>query len=294
MTFFAILLVFISAILHASWNVYSKAYGNPLSFMFWALVWSAIVYIPLFAVALIFAPFSPSVWLLSIISGLLCSVYFLALGFAYKDGLVSVAYPVARAFPILVVTWAGSFLGEHPSTQGLAGIILVVAGCFFLPFRKFSLKGGTGFWRSYITKSAFWALVAAVVTSLYSIVDKLAAVRIHHGLASTSMLGQLNYVYVQNLVSLIGVWVIVRFRKLPMDRIPRLHAIIFGIIFLVSYGLVMVALATDSVAYVVAFRQVSIVIATIASMIFTEKFFSWPRFVGALQITVGVVLVGLS
>jgi drug/metabolite transporter (DMT)-like permease len=294
MTLLAIILVFISAILHASWNVYSKAYGNPLSFMFWALVWSSIVYVPLFIAACIFTPFSPLVWCLSILSGLLCSIYFLALGSAYKDGLVSVAYPIARAFPILVVTWAGTFLGEHPSAHGLFGIILVVTGCFFLPFREFKAGTMKGLWKSYATKSAFWALVAALVTSIYSIIDKSAAMHLSGPTYGLSMLGKLNYVYVQNLVSLIGLWAIVRFRKLPMDSVPRAHAIIFGIIFLVSYGLVMLALATDSVAYVVAFRQISIVIATIASMVFSEKFFSWPRFVGVLQIFAGVVLVGLG
>jgi uncharacterized membrane protein len=43
-----------------------------------------------------------------------------------------------------------------------------------------------------------------------------------------------------------------------------------------------------------AFRQSSIVIAAVASMLWLEKDFSWPRLVGVLGITAGVVLVGLS
>jgi drug/metabolite transporter (DMT)-like permease len=287
-------LVFLSAILHASWNVYSKSYANPLSFMYWALVWSAIIYLPLFVAALILTNFSPLVWELVLASGLLCTVYFLALGFAYRDGLVSVAYPIARAFPILVVTWAGTLLGERPSPQGLVGVLFVVSGCFFLPFREFGRGSGAGLWRAYVTRSAFWALLAAVVTSIYSIIDKLAAINITSSSAGLALLGKLNYVYVQNLVSLLGIVVIARLLPLKLERVPRLQAAGFGVVFLVSYGLVMIALATDSVAYVVSFRQISIVIATVASMVFMERFFSWPRFVGSLQIAAGVVLVGLG
>jgi drug/metabolite transporter (DMT)-like permease len=294
MTLQGIILVFLSAVMHASWNVYSKSYGNPLSFMYWALVWSAIIYVPLFVAAVVFAPFTPMVWLLAISSGLLCSVYFLALGLSYRDGLVSVAYPVARAFPILVVTWAGTLLGERPSVQGLVGIVLVVTGCFFLPFREFKRSTGGPFWRAYITRSALWAFAAAFVTSLYSIVDKAAAMHIRASQPGLTLLGKLNYVYIQNLIGLVGLVLVFRFLRWKMDPVPRAQGIVFGVIFLVSYGLVMVAFTTDPVAYVVTFRQLSIVIATIASMIFTEKFFSWPRFVGAVQITIGVVLVGLG
>ena len=295
MTLQGIILVFFSALTHASWNVYSKSFGNPLSFMYAALVWSAVIYVPLFAAALAFAPYTPVVWALVLCSGLLCSVYFLALAFAYQDGLVSVAYPVARAFPILVVTWAGILLGERPSPLGMLGILLVVTGCFFLPFREFRRSDdGTPFWRAYFTRSAFWAFVTALVTSVYSIVDKLAAVRITAASPGLAMLGKLNYVYLQNLISLAALAVLIRLLRLKVEPVPGRPAAIFGVIFLVSYGLIMLALATDSVAYVVSFRHLSIVIATVASMAFMEKFFSWPRFVGALQITLGVVLVGLS
>jgi uncharacterized membrane protein len=65
-------------------------------------------------------------------------------------------------------------------------------------------------------------------------------------------------------------------------------------VFLVSYTLVLVALVTDPVAYVVSFRQFSIVLATGVSMVWLERAFSWPRVVGVTMVFAGVVLIGLA
>ncbi len=294
MTSLGITLVLLSAVLHAAWNTYSKSFGNPVSFLYWAMAWSVGLYVPLFVAGLVFAPFPPAVWGLVSLSGAVAGVYFVGLALAYRDGLVSVAYPLARAFPILVVTWAGMFLGEIPSVHGLVGVILVVVGCFFLPFQRFGGTGGGPVWRAYLTRSAFWALVAAVATSIFSIVDKVASVRMAELAPSTAVLAKLNYVYVQNLVTLVVFTAWCRLPGMKVQRVPRLPAALVGLTFLVSYGLVMVAFSSDPVAYVVAFRQISIVLTTAASMLFIEKQFSWPRMVGAAVIMVGVVLVALG
>lgn len=295
MSLLGIVLILLSAITHAVWNLFSKASGAPMSFLYRALVWSAALYLPLFVVTQLVAPFPWQVWVLVAISGGLCGVYFIALCKAYDHGEVSFAYPIARSFPLMIVAWAGLFLGEHPSHMGLGGIALIVGGCFVLPYRRFCI-GPDGFCRAnYLNRSAFWALVAAVLTSIYSVLDKVAAREmLPPAQFWPSMCQRAGYVYVQNAVSLaVMAWFLRRTRHAvqPLRRAP---VILCALIFLISYLLVMVTLARDPVSYSLALRQFSILIAAVVSMFWLEKDFSWPRLTGVLAIVAGVVLVSLS
>ena len=169
----AILLVLLSACLHATWNLISKSASNPLSFLKQALAYSALLYAPFFIWMQTQVHYQGTVVICLIGSGLFCSLYFFCLGKAYQCGKISVAYPVARSFPILVVTIGGLFLHEMPSVQGLAGVILVVAGCFLLPWQRF-VNGPDGFClANYRNASIGWAMGAAVCTAAYSLFDKV-------------------------------------------------------------------------------------------------------------------------
>jgi len=67
-------------------------------------------------------------------SGLLHVGYYSSLQRGYEHGDLSVVYPLARgAGPALSVTGAILFLGERPSTLGLAGGGLIVAGVLAWP-----------------------------------------------------------------------------------------------------------------------------------------------------------------
>jgi len=294
MSVLGIVLILLSAVTHAVWNLFSKASGAPMSFMYRALVYSAVLFLPLFLVTQLVAPFTGLLWLLVLASGLLCGVYFIALCKAYDCGAVSFAYPIARSFPLMIVAWAGLFIGEIPSRMGMCGISLIVAGCFVLPYKRFCI-GEDGFCRkNYLNRSAAWALLAALVTSFYSVIDKVAAVQMRTTGFWPSFCMRTSYVYLQNAVSLAVIaWFMWRTRHV-IQRVGRGAVVLCAIIFLVSYLLVMVTLARDPVSYSLALRQFSILIAAVVSMFWLEKEFSWPRLTGVLTIVAGVVLVSLS
>jgi uncharacterized membrane protein len=286
----AIILVLLSAFLHASWNVFSKSSGDPISFLLRALAFSALLYAPLFVWMQFHVHYPPTVVSCLLGSGFFAGVYFFCLGKAYHHGRVSVAYPVARSFPILVVMFGGLFLREFPNMQGTAGVLLVVAGCFILPWERFAL-GPQGFClANYRNRSVFWAMGAACCTSVYSLLDKVAAANMGDG----TVLEKVNYVYLQNLIAWGAAVLCVRLAHYRTFPVARWRAFVCGAIFLVSYTLILLALATDPVAYVVSFRQLSIVLGTLVSMGWIERSFSWPRVVGVGMIFTGVVLVGLA
>jgi uncharacterized membrane protein len=297
MNLHGILLVLASAGCHATWNLMSKsATGrvDPALMFLRALGYSTLCYLPMAAILQPWAIYAPVFWLCVVPSGVCTGLYFYSLGRAYRAGHISIAYPIARSFPILVVTWAGLFMDEAPSALGLAGIVLVVAGCFVLPMKRFARGAEGAALHDYLNRSAAWALGAALFTAAFSVIDRLAARSVTPEAMTSLVSTRLVYVYVQNAVAWVTMMAMMRFHPPPERRTGHRRAIVAGLIFMISYGLIMVALTDNPVAYVVTFRQVSIVITATVSMVLIEKHFSWPRFVGVVAVFVGVVLVGLA
>lgn len=294
MTLAGIILVLLSACCHATWNLLSKHDGDPISFFTKTLGYSALIYLPLFVAMQFWVEYTPTYLLCVLASGSVIGVYFFALGKAYSYGHMSVAYPIARSFPILVVTWAGLFFGVTPSSLGVLGILLVVSGCFFLPMRRFTL-GADGFtFANFANRSCLWAFFTALLTSIYSMIDKHAASASTDAVGAAVILGKVNYVYLQNATAGLVVFLITRVKGLPLGPVRKRRAIPAALIFLISYALIMLALSNNPVAYVVSFRQLSIVITAIISMTYLERDFSIPRLIGALIIFSGVIVIGFA
>lgn len=289
-----ILLVFLSACCHAGWNLLSKSSESPMTFLYKALKYSAIVYLPLFVAAQFFIS-HPWPYLGCILaSGLMTGGYFLFLGLAYREGHLSVAYPLARSLPILVVTFGGMLFGEIPGPVGAGGMILIVTGCLMLPLRR--LKWGEGGFSpgAYFNRACLWAVISALFTAGYSLIDRLGARLAPSSSGLESFLSRASYVYMQNLLSFIFLYAILRWNKMPFGGVDRGRAFISGIVFLISYLLIMLALRDNPVAYVVSFRQLSVVIGALASMLWLEKEFLPVRMLAVLLVFAGAVMVGIG
>jgi uncharacterized membrane protein len=259
-----------------------------------ALRFSAICYAPLFLIFLFLVDYSSTYLACILASGIAVGLFLFCLSKAYQYGQVSVAYPIARSFPILVVTWVLFLWGVTPSATGLTGILLVVVGCFVLPMDSFSF-GPSGFTpANYLNRSCLWALFAAIATSFFSVIDKYAAVSMPTSPLDIAIYYRINYVYLQNLVALVVMEICTLRLKQPYPASHRNRALFAGLIFLISYSLIVLALTSDPVAYVVSFRQISILMTVLVSMLWIERQTSKPRLIGVGLIFVGVVLVGLA
>lgn len=294
MTIAGILLTALSAGCHATWNLLSKSGADPVAFMRKALMWSAACYLPLFIVMSFRIAFSPTYLLCAGGSGVMVGLYFFTLSTAYRLGDLSVAYPLARSFPVLILAFSAVVWGRPPTAVATVGVGAIVAGCFLLPLRRFSL-GPAGFHLpAYLHVASFWALAAAAWTAGFSLVDKHAATIMPAGGPVVRLASQVGYVYLQNGVAWIVIELIARLTRRPSPPVERRGPLAAGLLFLVSYSLIIMALATDPVTYVVSFRQVSIVIASIVSMLVIERRFSAPRLLGVIVIFVGIVLIATA
>jgi len=170
MTVTAIIILLISAFTHAGWNLLGKR-NNPTAAAFFVASIVGVICLAPFVIGYSEAIryFTLRSWLLVLAAGLCQTTYYVSLAGAYKTGDMSIAYPLARSSPVIVVTVVSLFLGrgDQVSWQCIYGIILVVGGGFILPMKRFN----DFHLNNYLNASCLFALLAAFGTTGYSIVD---------------------------------------------------------------------------------------------------------------------------
>src|ERR1044071_7761770 len=126
MPILALLLLLISALLHAFWNLMLKRSQEKYSAMGWQVLLSGVFAFFL----LIFTGFPPRSMLpFALISMALEAVYFILLSNAYSDHDFSLVYPIARGTaPAFLMLWSILLLRERPSPGGILGISMIVGG----------------------------------------------------------------------------------------------------------------------------------------------------------------------
>src|SRR5512137_863078 len=111
MTSTAILLITLSAFAHAFWNLLGKR-RNPTAAFFLAASLGALVCLSPVLVwhwqSILHIP--GSVWLLLGGAGITQAMYMIGLAGAYRNGDMSVAYPLVRAIPVILIAIVGSLL----------------------------------------------------------------------------------------------------------------------------------------------------------------------------------------
>jgi len=90
------------------------------------------------------------------------ALYFISLARAYREGELSIAYPIARAMPIIIVLAVVVYLGrvDQISLQSIVGSALVVFGCFMIPLQRFKELR----FSNYLNLTFGMALIAATCT----------------------------------------------------------------------------------------------------------------------------------
>jgi len=295
----AILLLVAAALIHASWNLLSKRQSPSPAFFLAANTFGCLLLAPLVIVnATVYAEYPPQVWMLIGATGLCMAVYYAALAGAYRNGDMSVAYPLARSSPIIVVTIVTVFLGKggQLSAQCVLGAVLVVAGCFLLPMRHFSdfrLK-------NYLNLTCAFALAAACGTAGYSIIDDEALRRLRNISAiplGVSMITIL-YAFVEGISA--NLWLGVMIAVSPASRRElaqvlresKLTCVLTGIGIYAAYILVLISMGfVKNISYVVAFRQLSIPLGALMGILVLREPRFPPKIAGVAVLCAGLVLV---
>lgn len=175
MSLLALLLVLSSATLHAIWNLQAKRVGGGLPFVLLTGVVSSLLYLPLVVPLWYF--FTPELQaqdvLLIGVGAMIHLVYFLLLMRGYKNGELSVVYPLARGTgPALTMICAALFFDESPTIGAILGMILI--GCGMVVLSAPALKQGV----AHVRRGIMYALLTGLLIATYTTFDKRIMVSI--------------------------------------------------------------------------------------------------------------------
>ncbi len=302
MSTIAILLILVSATMHAVWNLLSKK-CHPHPLFFWVATISGAVLLSPFVwlQPQALAAFPPQVWIYLVATGFCMALYYIGLAGAYRAGDISVAYPLARSSPVIVVFWVTTLMGrgDEVSSWCVAGIVLVVGGCFLIPLHRF----GHIHFRHYLNGACVLAFVAAWGTAGYSIIDDEALRLLRQTapggaskLTLTLMYGGLQAFCAHCWLSVYMLFQPRRWKTIwPTVRAAGYWPVLAGLIIYLAYAMVLLALAyADNVSYVVGFRQLSIPLGTVAGILFLKEKAYRPKLVGTVVVTIGLLLIAVG
>ena len=304
MSLIAFTLIGLSAFSHASWNFASKRRSPSLAFFWIAVVAAAIFVSPLLVIHRHAIPLLPgSVWLLMLATGTAQLIYFFGLTRAYRSGDISLAYPLARAMPVLMIALISILLGRGGQIGGLGllGMGLITVGCIILPMQTFQQMH----WRNYVDVVTLMALVAAIGTTAYTLIDD----QVQRQLRETPALmldaqdATLLFISLQTISTavMLGLGTLLlksERRLLPgmlRNRSLLLMGMLTGIVVMGTYGLALAAMAyVTNVSYVAAFRQLSIPIGALLGFTIAHEPRYRPKLWGIGIVTLGLVFVGMG
>jgi drug/metabolite transporter (DMT)-like permease len=278
----ALLLVLGAAVCHSVWNLLVKTEPRRVEVTYGALLVGAVLASPGLAVHPPSA-LSAGDWALVALSAAFETAYVLALSAAYGAGDLSLVYPVARGTaPVVVAPLAVALLGERLTAPGFAGIALVVLGILLshAGLRPGRVAGNG--------RALGLALVTGLTTAGYSLVNKVGVSRVPVP-AYATLVFLADAAFLTLVLRLRGraVW---PFR--PGG--PWRRTVAVGVLMMAAYLAVLFAMSLAPVAYVVAAREVSIVVAALIGAVVLRERDPGVRVTGALVVFAGLALMALA
>ena len=288
MEFLPFLLVVASAFSHASWNVLAKR-GSDKEAIMWLMTFTSLftmfpvffILIPKWELPLTTVPFL-------LVSGFAETLYFISLGNAYELGDLSVVYPLARSSPLFLTVLAVLFLGEKISPWGVIGILLMVLGVYTIHLRSLSPDDLLMPFRSLRSRASQFALLTALWTTIYSLSDKMGV----------STVDPLVYAFWLEIFILIFLTPYVLWRRgwrrvIREWKDSKVKATVGGFLMRFGYVLVLVAMSLVQVSYILALRQLSVVLGAAAGVLILREKYGRIRLLGSIIIFIGVYILGV-
>ena len=287
MDIIAFALVVLSAGMHAYWNYLLKKSEDTKVFIWLFLFFSILIFFPFF---IFLAPIDIPVsgWCCILTAGLVHALYLVSLSSAYEKGDLSLVYPLARSAPIIfVLIGAMLFLGEIPSEIGMAGMTLIILGCYALHLD--SLRALFQPLKSLNSKPSQLALLTAGFISLYSLIDRVG----------------IEYVQIFHYIYLVFVFMFVFYTPFILVRRDkweikaewasnRRNILIVAFLCFFTFFLVLIAMSLAKLSYVVALRQLSIIFSVALGTWVLKEEHGDIRLTASVLIFVGSFLIAIA
>lgn len=271
----AIILIFVSAGVHALVNVLTK--GAPDKYAMRLLIggFSAVLVAP----ALFFVPLPASGWWFLAGTAFVHAFYELLLVRSYESADFSAVYPVARGTgPLFTALGAILILHEHPPVVEGAGILLVSAGVVVMGFSHRLSDGAL--------KGLSFALATGLSIGAYTLIDA-SGVR-----AVADPYSYVLWFFVAHGVSVLST--APGIRGMAVIRAARRQwrlGVLAAALSILSYGAAMLAFRFGATARLAALRETSVLFGMVLAVTFLGERISAQRLAAALVIAGGAILL---
>ena len=243
----------------------------------------AVLIAPLGIATLVAAEFEWHWVLLAAVCGAFEVVYFLLLQRGYRDGDVSLVYPLARGTgPTLSVVGSIVILGERPSMIALIGVAVVVAGIAVISTAGF--RSGT---RAPLS-SVLYGLGVGVMIACFTIWDGWAV--------GTLGLPPIGYFWMAIVVQAI-LFTPLAVRGRNLGSTLKAHPWVITLIALLgpaSYMLALTAIQLSSVSLVAPAREASVILVALGGALFFGEKHVAQRVIGSVVVVSGVALLAMG
>jgi drug/metabolite transporter (DMT)-like permease len=276
---FALLLIFISAVVHAVVNVLTKRAEDKYAMRLLIGVFSAVLVAP----ALFFLPLPSGRALLFLgATALVHAVYELLLVLSYERAAFSAVYPMARGTgPLFTALGAIVLLGERPPTVEIFGIALVCGGVIAIGLSHRASEGAM--------KGLAFALGTGLTIGIYTLIDA-SGVR--------SVPQPLTYVlwfFVAHGASVLATAPGIRGRAVIVEaRRQWKLGVVAAALSIVTYGSAMLAYSFGATAQLAALRETSVLFGTALAMTFLGEPMTLRRWLAAGVIALGAILLQMG
>jgi len=282
----ALLLIIFSAVMHALWNLLVKQSRDKTIFIWWMFLSSGSL---MTLVTFGFGLFPPLTFqLLGLAAGgAVCFVLYHWLGgFAYRDGDLSVTYPLAQTAMLYIPLWGVLILGEKLSLVGVAGIVLIALGAYCIQLRSLSAAEILRPFSQLGNRSVQAALLAGFIYSIGAVFDKT-------GVSHYSPF-QFTFVLVLFMFAFMSLNLLrpcYRGRVLEEWRQNPKLVLWSGPVIMASFLSFRFGLQLSPVSYALPVRQVSLLIGVLIGILFLGESFGLIRLASTALILSGVFLV---
>jgi drug/metabolite transporter (DMT)-like permease len=284
MDLLSLFLVIASAFSHAVWNILAKRSDDKDAFMWIMTATSLITLLPVFFFLLPEWRFPIEALPYMFISAIAETLYFYSLSRAYELGDLSIVYPLARSSPLFLTILAVILLGEDISFWGIIGILSIVLGVYFIHLK--STSDLTLPLKSLKYRASQFALATAFWTTIYSLSDKVGVTIIDPIIYAFWL-----EFFIVSMMSLFIFWKKSRLSiKQEWIRSGK-KATLAGFLMRFGYILVLVAMNRTQVSYILALRQISVVLGAIAGVLLLNESYGMVRILSSVIIFLGVYIL---
>lgn len=272
------LLVVLSALLHAGWNVIAKRHSGNYSIIYLSFCIGFVLCVPFayphISTTVNWAEVLP--WV--ILTGVFHSVYGLLLSFTYKHGDISTLYPIVRGSGIIGAVVLGSVLLSEtlpwPARIGTGAVILGIAILSYRRNRKATPAKGIAL-----------ALLSGTFIMTYTVLDKVLVDSIHPLvlMASSQLISAITFLP----------YVVLKRRSEMLHTVRHLWkpTMAIAVLALVSYLIILHVFRVAPLSRIVAIRELSVVFGAITGYIWLNENFSRLRLIGVITVVLGIILV---